>query len=408
MTTPSVLPTLIKRTRVPGIIDGLTKSSPVDILAKDLFTGADTTALTSHTMDVGAGWSALTGSITIVSNTAVCQSSVSCAVTECSRQDVTVYCDIKAPIANANYAPTIVLRAYDYNNLINLYFSGDGVFTVYNKENGSSTAINTGSTWPADTNWHSVKAICEDTKITVYLDNTLLCETYVARNAGGTKYGILGFSLSGSKDSFDNFRVEANRRLRTYPDRFISNIVNDPFTGADNTRLNTMGWTEHLGTWQISSNKATQTLNSGSYVVTKDVGISNLALECAITTPAVSGFISGIVWRAIDRWHFVEAELNSNFGGQGGFGVWYADGTGAMIEVVRAHYQTFTPANNTTYTLRVTVDGEWLKAEVVEASLKIYGRCNKFMSATRAGLFELRDGNRPNANLYDNFKVYNG
>jgi len=411
MTNPTVLlPHVRGRRRISGPITGLSPLSPIDLLMYDSFTGTNGDALAAHSPDIGAyTWEAWGGSMTIQSNTAQCQGATTIYAANLGRPDVTITCQIKAGAGGANNAAIIVCRGINLNNFLIIYFSGDGAFSIQKRSGGSYSTINAGGSWPYDTNFHTAKVVCEDTRIEVYCDDVLKWEGDVPTFASGTYFGLMGFVSGANKDSFDDFRVYGKRRVNAFPGEFIANSFTDPFTGADTTRLNTFGWTEDAGTWQISGNKATQTgaaAPTNGYVVSRDVGLVDVALEVKITTPAASGFICGLVFRMVDANHYVEAELNTH-ATQGGFALWYTNNSGAYIEIARHDKVVFTPANNTTYTMRIRAKGQLIIAELVESNLKLVGYCRQFMKATKVGLFEFRSGSYPNANLYDDFKVYN-
>lgn len=408
MTTISAIPNFVRgRQRVPGYIDGMLSPSAVDQIRSDTFTDTDTTDLTAHTMDSGSGWTAWAGTITIVGNAAVCQSATDIYVTDCGQPNLTITCDIKAGRADANCAPSIIFRGINAQNYLEAYFSGDGTFTIYQKVNNVLSAWNAGGSWPADTNFHTVKMVCDGTHISIYVGTTLIFDRRISTFSSGTMFGIGGFVFSGSKDSFDNFSASADRRITSFPYPFPNTTFTDTFTAADNTRLSTLGWTEDVGTWLVTSNKARQTLTTSpanGYVVSRDCGQTDVGLECKFTTPSSGGMIAGLVFRMVDKNHYIECEYNTNTT-QGGFGIWYTANDGAYVEVARQNHYVFAPANSTTYTMRARVVGPIIYAELVEPGLSLKGYCSEFPLGTKVGLFEARSASY-GENLYDDFKIY--
>lgn len=382
---------------------------PTNLILEDTFTGADGTNLTAHTPDIATGtWSATAGTITIQSNTAVCQAGTNDYQIDTTWNQVKVVCDIKCGEATANCAPTIIFRGTSSTKYLMVYMSGDGNGVLYFRNGSSFTSLGT-FLWSADTNWHTVTVTAVGTIITIQIDSlTPMVFANIIRQAGGTICGIRGFINGGNKDSFDNFRVYCDLNETVFPSSvFPTTLYTGTFTYANGTRWNTFGWTEETGVWVVESNQGLQTGTSSpanGYVVDRQItGSYNAAIECKITTPSAGGSICGIVFRSVDKNNYVELELNTTNADTSGFALWYTNNTASFTEIGGV---PFTPASNTTYTFRVRFYDDFIVAQLVEAGLVIAGYCNMFKESTKIGVFEARDGTRINPNKYDDYFVY--
>jgi len=403
-----------RRERVPGMIAGLALPNPTVLAAYDTFTDTDTTNLTAHTLDSGGTWSSVTGNITVVSNKAVAQSATSEVNKNVGYHDFILTCNITCGGATSAFAPGITFRGIDGTHYLYAYFSGDGNGILYKKSNTTLTTLGT-FIWAADTSEHAIKITAIGDIVTIQVDSGMIWTFVVKEMSGGTFIGLRGFVSAGNKDKWDDFRVTGytnTTRLDTFPSPLPFNTLTDNFTQADTTRLNTFGWTEDTGQWQVTSNKAGQSLTSSptnAYVVSRDIGFSDVGLEVAITTPASGGFICGLVFRMQDKNNYIDCELNTNNGVTGtgkGFAIWYTNNSGTYVELASTH---IIPAVATTYTMRVRAVGELITAELVESGLSLQCKSRIFLNATRVGLFEARNASPlTNASAYDNFKAYNG
>lgn len=383
----------------------------LDEVIVDAFSGTDGTALSSHAPGLGgAAWTALAGSITIQSGVAVCQSATSVATQHTRHVDGRITCRLKCGGANANYAPSIVFRGTDSLHYLYVYFSGDGKLELWSLMRDSNAPYGpvytklAETTWSADTAWHTAAVTYQENAVTVSVDGGAAWEVTLDRGVEvrGTDVGVLGFVYGGQKDSFDDFRFDSwpGARATAYPGEFGTVAISDAFTGADGTRLNTVGWTEDSGTWVIASNKADQTGSVGTAgnICTQDAGAADFAVELALTAP--TNCTGGLAFRAQDATHFVELELNNYayWNGWAGFGIWYYDDTGLFYCVGLHNFQAVV---GETYTLRLRAKGTLLIAECVEAGIVLVARCSQFTSATKVGLFE----GRAVAHLWDGFEV---
>lgn len=86
------------------------------VLLKDLFTGANGTNLTAHTMDVGPGWTAGEGALTINGNRATAVSLASYYYSDCGQAAYTLTVDLTTQTAGTSSLGACV-RVTDANNL---------------------------------------------------------------------------------------------------------------------------------------------------------------------------------------------------------------------------------------------------------------------------------------------------
>lgn len=382
-------------------------ASPV-LYEMDHFTDADTTNLTAHTPDVGGAWAAWLGAFTVVSNAATSQSTGSARyVKNTCISDGLIVCRFKCGAANGNYAPGIIFRGTDANHWFEVYIGGDGTITLYKYSSGF-TSLGTHA-WTNDANWHTVRVTMAGTSVTIQIDSdapwtvTGLANTVYM----GCYHGIAGWKYSTASDQLDDFQIFGDV-IPPFPGQYQRANWAEDFGGADTTRLNTRGWTEENGTWTCQSAKGQQALTASpvtGYLATRDVGMTDVALEMKVTTPAASGFVTGFNFRTQDLNHFIELELNNNtaYNGWSGFGCWYYVTASTSFVPIMQRY--FTPASNTTYTLRLRTRGSLIIAECVEAGLQMIGSSTQFATGTKVGLFEARNINNPNVNTYDNFIV---
>lgn len=383
---------------------------PTNLILEDNFTGANGTNLTAHTPDIATGtWSAVAGSITIQSNTAVCQTAgANDYQINTTWNQVKIVCNVKCGATTANHAPAIIFRGTSTTRYLMVYMSGDGNGVLYLRSGGSFTALGT-FLWAADTNWHTVTVIAVGTIISVQIDSLdpMIFSNIVAQS-GGTTCGVRGFVNGGNKDSFDSFKVYCDLNEKVFPSSvFPTTLYTGTFTYSNGTRWNTFGWTEETGVWVVESNQGLQTgttAPTNGYIVDRQItGSYNAAIECKITTPAVGGSVCGIAFRSVDKNNYVEVELNTTNAATSGFALWYTNNSGAFVQIAGT---AFTPAVNTTYTFRVRFYDRFMIAQLVEAGLVIAGYCDLFKESTKIGVFEYRDGTRVNPNKYDDFFVY--
>lgn len=377
----------------------------------DTFTDANGTALASHTPNTGANWTVRTGSFTVESNKAQAGSATSEAYIATNYRDALITCDIQCGAASNQHAPGLVVAGIDASNYWLVYPSGDGNLIVYERIAGVLNS-RASTTWSADTSSHTLKVVCLQHTIYVWLDGVIkLTVDTSARSVKGGQVGIRGFVNAGNSDKFDNFKVEVLTEavIAAYPSPFATLDLTDTFTQSNGTQLSTLGYVEQNGDWEVQSNKAQQGLTAGpvtGYLVTYASAAANHGAKIAVTTPAAGSFVTGLNFRTQDLTHFHEFEINtlSGYVGPRGCGVWSYNNTGTFLAIAT---HSLTAAAATTYTMRVRVVGHIIVAEVVESSITMVCSSSLFETDTKVGLFESRDGvNTPNANVYDSFEVY--
>ena len=111
---------------------GVFAAAPLLSYLQDLFTGSNGTAIQSHTMDVGPGWTVLSGSGAIQSNKL--QSATSATVMKIYStglySDGAVSVDVTIPASGALFAG-LFLRVSDANTAYVVAYQNDGsLFTV--------------------------------------------------------------------------------------------------------------------------------------------------------------------------------------------------------------------------------------------------------------------------------------
>lgn len=188
-------------------------ASPATVLVQllyflDLFTGADTTALTSHTPNTdisGNGWSNINGTFTILSNRARSATGgsplFSLATMDVGKADVSIRCIVNTP--GAGYSG-VIFRLTDANNfwaaLINAGTDNLYLFEYasgFTQRGIASVAINT------DTDY-TIDVVCTGTSISVKLDSANEITYTSSANQTATKHGIRGDDVARL---FDNFQV---------------------------------------------------------------------------------------------------------------------------------------------------------------------------------------------------------
>lgn len=164
-----------------------------------------------------------------------------------------------------------------------------------------------------------------------------------------------------------------------------------------------LSWQAENGNWLMQGGSIVQTDTAApvtGYLATVDAA-SDFALTVTITTPPAGYFITGVCFRVQDLTHFVEVELNNSpaYNGWAGFGCWSYSNSGVFQPIV-THY--LTPANDTTYTLRLSVLDTLIVAEC--AGVVMAGTSALYRTSTRVGLFEARDTLRYEPPRYTNFR----
>src|SRR5262245_3649521 len=117
-------------------------------LLQDAFTGADGTNLTAHAMDVGGGWTAVSGVAKLLGNRAnadtVGADGKGTYQADAGRSDVTVQATVN--LAGASNECGLVFRYQDASNFWALSgYAGDGKLYLYEVNGGATTQRAAGS-----------------------------------------------------------------------------------------------------------------------------------------------------------------------------------------------------------------------------------------------------------------------
>jgi hypothetical protein len=181
----------------------------VTTLLQDSFTGSNGTNLTAHTMDVGPGWTAATGSLVLASNQAANGSGVSLYASDSTAADGTVSCDCYPGNNNAGAGTGVVFRFTDMSNYW-LAFLTNNTFEL--AEVASGTLTNRASTSFGFTGDGAHKYTISVTyagasiSATVNGGNTISYGS-AATGLSATKCGLYSNLGGGNHDFFDNFLV---------------------------------------------------------------------------------------------------------------------------------------------------------------------------------------------------------
>lgn len=168
-------------------------------LLRDLFAGADGTNLTSHAMDVGPGWTAGAGAITLSGNKATGNASGNYWA-DSAQANVTASLDV---VLSTGVAGDLILRATDNNNFWLLEPYNDA-FVLYEKNAGSftiraSTAVSTAGS-------HTIQAVCSGSTIAATFDGgNQISYGSATFNQTATRHGISDGGVSNT--AMDNFQV---------------------------------------------------------------------------------------------------------------------------------------------------------------------------------------------------------
>lgn len=186
-------------------------------LLYDTFTGANGTALTSHTMDVGGGWTAAVGTFQIQSNKATPNSNADDdqVVADAGKADVDISVEIVPQgVLGVNLSnPAIILRWTDSSNfwLIDTVINGGSphTLTLYEKAAGVYASKAFADPSIVAGSGYTVRATLSGQTIQIRLNEVLLI-TYTAAssNLTSTKFGLrLGKSGSPTSCTWDLFTV---------------------------------------------------------------------------------------------------------------------------------------------------------------------------------------------------------
>lgn len=189
------------------------KSGGSTILLSDTFTGVNGTALTSHAMDVGPGWTAVTGTFQIQSNT--CQGNTDAdgdiTVSQAGQANTTASVISTAVYSSAGNAerPGLIFRFQDSTHYWLIDWAADSSLLTLYRVAGSFTSIGTSAQTVASGTAVTLKAVCSGNNITVFFNGTSVITTSDATYNTATQYGFrLGKpGTPPGKGSWDNFLV---------------------------------------------------------------------------------------------------------------------------------------------------------------------------------------------------------
>jgi hypothetical protein len=183
------------------------------VLLQDSFTDTDATALTSHTMDVGAGWSvtATASSWAISGNRAVLTKggiTRDFAWADAGQADATA--QVTAQGSDNNNHPALLLRVTDGSNCWIAYLNiATDTATLFERNGGTFTSRGTSSPNLVAATDYLVAAVCSGDSIAVTIDGANAINYASASfNNTVTNFGLGSPNDTGSGTcSFEDFEV---------------------------------------------------------------------------------------------------------------------------------------------------------------------------------------------------------
>jgi hypothetical protein len=183
------------------------------LVVHDSFTDANGTALPSHTMDLGTGWTRFKGTglnqVTIQSNKA--QSFTDGATeyaysTESGVSDATVEASVVFGGADNFHLNMMILRFTDASNFWACRIAGDGVITLRKYVGGVETIVDTDAVSVIAGTPIAVSAVLSGTSIAVTAGGVTVNATD-SFNQSATKHGFSTYLSSGTSNTIDEFKV---------------------------------------------------------------------------------------------------------------------------------------------------------------------------------------------------------
>ena len=194
-----------------------TKSSTTQsTLLRDLFTGADGTNLTAHTMDVGPGWTQLNGAWTIQGNRArpPAATANSFDTSDSGKANVTATLDVVIAASPPILYSGIVLRSTDASNgWFGLIACDDNVNYRLDLDDFIAGVITTRATVPFVSSPSGLTIgltmVSSGNTITLTASTGETCQyTSASFNATATKHGVYGYTAASYiATDVDNFLV---------------------------------------------------------------------------------------------------------------------------------------------------------------------------------------------------------
>lgn len=183
------------------------------LLVHDSFTDANGTALPSHTMDLGSGWTRFKGTggnqMTIQSNK--CQSFTD-AATEYAYQaesgvaDATIEASMVFGGADNFHLNMLIFRYVDASNYWACRIAGDGVITLRKYVAGVETIVDTDSVSISAGVAVATSGVLNGDSIAVTVGGVTVSTTDSFNNTA-TKHGISSYLSAGSANTIDEFKV---------------------------------------------------------------------------------------------------------------------------------------------------------------------------------------------------------
>lgn len=183
-------------------------------LLQDTFTDVDGTLLTAHTMNVGGGWTAVNGTWTIQSNTALVliPTANSIATADAGQADITLTLSLIVP-NTADYAVGAVVRTSDANTGWIAVIERDGgtpYLAIFERTAGTNTLRASVNAPSATNSTVTITVVTSGSTITASLSTGETCNYASATsNQTVTKHGLFGYSSLGdySSGAVDDFLV---------------------------------------------------------------------------------------------------------------------------------------------------------------------------------------------------------
>lgn len=179
-------------------------SAPGTTLLSDHFTDTNGTNLTAHTMDVGAGWTAQVGTITIQSNAAIASGANAEYVADAGQSDVTLTCTLLPVGGTAEVA--CIFREQDSSNFWAVSgYAGDGKLYLYHNVAGSLTSTDNGAASVTNGVSFVLTVVLSGSSIVIKKDGATIITKTDATFQTATKFGLRLWS--GTSSTWDDFLV---------------------------------------------------------------------------------------------------------------------------------------------------------------------------------------------------------
>lgn len=177
------------------------------VLARDLFTDTDTTNLTAHTMDIGAGWVAKAGIDIILSNRASAfATSAAIYTTDVSRANVRVRALVSIPGTTGSVG--LAVRLSDTSNYWFTRITGTQ-FAIFEVNAGTTTSRAATTITAANSTQYELVFRAVGTTLSATFNGDIeIGYGSAALNSTATLHGLRGATLVGI--TWDEFEVTAS------------------------------------------------------------------------------------------------------------------------------------------------------------------------------------------------------